>query len=342
MSDEAPVENSIASMGGKAAAAKMTPEERKERARKAAESRWNADVPRATHQGTLMIGDKEISAAVLPGGKRIITQATFLRALGRSRSPKAGTGVLTTVDELPFFLQAEVLKPFIGEDLRASTKAAFFLEMEGKKNVGYDALALPGVAEVYLQMRDDFVTRNQLPPKPYRHIIVACDLLIRGLARVGIIALVDEATGFQYDRPRRDLEEHLKKYLTESLRRWVRTFPADYFRELCRLRGVTLRPDMRLPQYFGKLTNNLIYRRIAPNLLKGLKNKRVELDTPNAKLHSGLSLDHGVPELLLHLGSVTTVMKMNTDYDAFVKQLDKILPVFPEVPGLFDDPKDWQ
>jgi hypothetical protein len=35
-------------------------------------------------------------------------------------------------------------------------------------------------------------------------------------------------------------------------------------------------------------------------------------------------------------------MKINTDYDAFHKQLDAIAPIYPESPGLFDDPKDWE
>src|SRR5436305_10300203 len=109
-------------------------------------------------------------------------------------------------------------------------------------------------------------------------------MLIRGFARVGIIAMVDEATGFQYDRPRRDLEEYLKKFLSESLRRWVRTFPADYFKHLCRLRNVELRPDMKLPQYFGHLTNDLVYRRLAPGILKRLKERRSERGSPSNKL----------------------------------------------------------
>jgi len=93
---------------------------------------------------------------------------------------------------------------------------------------------------------------------------------------MAVRAGVDEATGYQYERPRRDLEEQLAKFLSESLRKWVRTFPADYFKHLCRLRGVDLRPDMKLPQYFGHLTNNLIYRRIAPGLLHKLKERREE------------------------------------------------------------------
>ena len=75
-------------------------------------------------------------------------------------------------------------------------------------------------------------------------------ILIRGFASVGIIALVDEATGYQYERPRRDLEEYLKKFLSEGLRRWVRTFPGDYFKHLCRLKGVQLRPGHEIASIF--------------------------------------------------------------------------------------------
>ena len=49
----------------------------------------------------------------------------------------------------------------------------------------------------------------------------------------------------------------------------------------------------------------------------------------------------GVPEVLLHLGTVVGLMKVNTEYDVFEKQLDQIAHVYPESPGLFDDPKDW-
>ena len=190
---------------------------------------------------------------------------------------------------------------------------------------------------VYLKARDAGVL-----PANQRHVADQAYMLMRALAHVGIIALVDEATGFQYDRPRRDLEEQLKKFLSESLRRWVRTFPAAYFEHLCRLRGVALRPDMKLPLYFGHLTNNLVYRRIAPGLLKTLKERRTERGARSNKLNQWLSLDIGVPELLVHLGTVIAVMKQHTNYEAFEHALDKLAPIYPENPGLFDDPKDWE
>src|SRR5690349_1992576 len=96
-------------MGGDARAAKLPSTQRAAIARKAADARWGADLPQASHDGPLQIGDAVLMAAVLANGKRLLAQGTFLKALGRSRTPKAGTGGLATVDGLPFFLQAEIL-----------------------------------------------------------------------------------------------------------------------------------------------------------------------------------------------------------------------------------------
>ncbi len=107
--------------GGLARAAAMTPEQRSHSARLAAEARWAGDLPQATHDGSLQLGGRTLVAAVLPNGKRLLSQGSFLQAIGRSRTPKAGTGALGSVDGIPFFLRAEQLKAFISEELLLST-----------------------------------------------------------------------------------------------------------------------------------------------------------------------------------------------------------------------------
>ena len=179
---------------GLARAASLSGERRREIAREAAVSRWSVDIPQASHDGSLRVGDREIFAAVLPNGKRLISQGTFLQAIGRSRTPKAGTGGLTAVDRLPFFLQAEQLQPFISAELIESTTPILFRIKSGQRSVGYDARLLPSVCEVYLKFRDHCLAQSGKVPVQYKHIIDACDALMRGLATVGIIALVDEAT----------------------------------------------------------------------------------------------------------------------------------------------------
>jgi P63C domain len=273
--------------------------------------------------------------AVLENGQRVLSQAEFLEALGRHR--KANVRKEESEEPVPPILQGKAINPFISRETLEKSRPVRFKTISGVRASGYRADLLPDVCEIYLKARD----AGQLP-KNQEHVARQAEILIRGLASVGIIALVDEATGFQYDRPRRELEHQLKRFLSERLRKWVRTFPADYFKHLCRLRNIELRADMHLPQYFGRLTNNLVYRRLAPGLLKRLKERREERGSPNNKLHSWLSEDVGFREVLVHLGTVVGLMKLRNDYAAFERQLDTVAPTYPEHPGLFDDPKDWE
>jgi hypothetical protein len=335
-----------ASLGGKARAKALSDEEKSEGGRVAAEARWEKAgklksiplkaIPKATHEGILTIGTMEIPCAVLEGGMRVLTQSGVMLALGRARQAK-GRQYYDGDVNMPAFLTAKNLKPFIPLELSVTSSQIEFRTLGGFRAFGYSADLLPQVCGVFLDAKAAGVLAHT-----QEHIADQALILIRGFASVGIIALVDEATGFQYDRPRRDLEEYLKKFLAEGLRRWVSTFPGDYFKHLCRLKKVTLRPDMKLPQYFGHLTNDLIWRRIAPGLLKALKERRNERGKPSNKLHSWTSEELGKPELLLHLGTVVGLMKIHTDYDAFHAQLNTIAPLYPDSPTLFDDPKDWE
>jgi len=315
--------------GGYARAAKLSTERRKAIAREAANARWSGNFPVSLGEGTIKIGDKKIACAVLSDGRRIITQADFLRTLKRSRSPKAGTGVLSTVDDLPFFLQAEVLRPFITEELRASTKPIFYITMSGAKGVGYDAQLLPKTCEVYLQYRDSLLATRQDIPKRYEKIFVACEITVRALAGVAIIALIDEATGFQYQRPKDALARILEAFIAKELQPYVQTFPEDYYRELFRLRSVDYNPaSVKRPMYFGHLTNDIIYARLAPNVLQELRKRGERTATGRLRYHHHrrLTEDIGHPKLRELLASVVTIMKLSRDYPEFYGRLNNIHP----------------
>jgi P63C domain len=331
--------------GGRSRAAALSSEQRSEIARTGALARWNKDLPQAEYEGEFALGGMQISCAVLPNGTRIITQAAILRTLGRSRSPKAGTGVLSTVDELPFFLQADVLKPFISEDLAMSTNPIFYRTKSGGKGVGYDARLLPRVAEVYLKFRDAALREKTEIPSRYERMIAAADILVRALANVGIIALVDEATGFQRDRAATALAEILEKFIAKELRPWVRTFPDEFYAQLFRLRGLEFPKDsVKKPQYFGHLTNDIIYSRLAPKIVEELKNATPRAPDGRHKhhLHRRLTEDFGHPRLREHLASVITAMQLSNGYDDFIVKLDRVKPRFDKtlpLPFNGDDPK---
>jgi hypothetical protein len=195
--------------------------------------------------------------------------------------------------------------------------------------MGYDARMLPKVAEVYLKYRDALNAERKPISERYQKIIGASDVLIRGLAQVGIIALVDEATGFQRDRAKDALARILEEFIAKELRPWVYTFPDEFYQHLFRLRDLEFPKDrVKRPQYFGHLTNNIIYDRLAPKVREALRNEIPR--NPDGRLkhhmHRRLSEDVGHPKLKEYLSSVVTIMKLSESYKDFMEKLDRIHP----------------
>ena len=316
------------SRGGEARAKALSSEERSRIAKRAASVRWGKGAPEAICEGPLMLGALEIGAAVLPGEIRVVTQSTFLRAIGRSRSPKAGTGVLATGDGIPFFLAARRLEPFIDDELLEAAKPVFWVDENGRKQVGYRASLLPKVCDAYLRLRDKCLANSPNLPKNLVHIVTACDVLMRGLAHVGIVALVDEATGYQAIRARHALEEVLERFIAKELVKWTKQFPDDYYSEMFRLKGWNLDAMTQRPQVVGKFTNDLVYDRLAPGVLEELRNKNPSGSSGRRKHkhHQWLTEDIGHPSLREHLARVITIMQLSDGWNEFYLKLNRLLP----------------
>lgn len=315
-------------VGGHARAASLTEEQRKQIARKAADARWGKELPKATHEGPVRIGGATISAANLSDGRRVLSQGQFLRAIGRSSTPRAGTGVQATLDELPSFLQAKVLSPFISSELRDSTKPIFYLDKSGNRAVGYDALILPMVCNVYLDFRTSELVTNKKVPARYAHIIEACDMLARGLQRLGIIGLVDEATGFQATRDREALQEMLDRFLRHELAAWAKRFPDEFYEHIFRLRGWKWHGRSKNPpQVVASYTKDIVYARLAPQILDELEKRNpIEGGRRKGAHHQLLTEDVGHPALAQHLHAVVTLMRVSKTWNQFKLMLDVAHP----------------
>lgn len=321
-------------IGGRARAEALTPEERKEIAKKAAEARWSGNTWQATHTGDLHIGDLTIPCAVLEDGTRVLTQEGFLIAIGRSGKPAAGRG--SQVEKIAPFLDLDNLKPFVDLDLAYSTKPIVFRVPSGVRAYGYKAELLPRVCEVYLKARDaDALLKSQ------EKMAKACEILMRALAHVGIVALVDEATGFQDARARDALAKILEEFVAKELRKWVRTFPAEFYKELFRLRNIPYNGPLKRPAYVGHLTNDLVYRRIAPGVLQELQRKNPVTETGyrKNKHFQWLTDEVGHPKLVQHLEALIALMKAADDWEQFKKMVNRAKPIYQETP-LFDNISD--
>jgi|SRR5882672_16124 len=318
-------DKSIQSMGGIARADSLPAEDRSEIARTAANARWGKELPRATHTGQIVIAGRSFSCAVLDTGKRLLTQETFLTAIGRAAKAKGKTGSFV-VDGLPPFLAAENLLPFISEDLRQSTTPIFCRNEKGVRLAGYDATLLPMVCEVYLRLRDHCRDQGKKVPAHQKHIVEACDLLMRGLARVGIIALVDEATGYQEQRAKDELSKILEAYIVEELRPWIKTFPDEFFKQVYRLHRWPFRPgSAKRPSYVGQLINKYIYEQLPPPILPELRklNPVTQGGYRRHKHFQFLTADTGNVHLDRQITATTTIMKVSDDRKDFEENFAK-------------------
>jgi hypothetical protein len=162
------------------------------------------------------------------------------------------------------------------------------------------------------------------------------------LTRLGIIGLVDEATGHQRDRAADALAKILEAFIDKELQPWVQTFPPEFYEELYRLRGLEFPNDpVKRPQYFGHLTNDIVYKRLAPGVLDELKKVTPKTEGGHRKhrYFQKLTGNVGYPKLREHLGAVVAVMKLSSRYDDFIEKLDRIRPRQgePEQLSLLDD-----
>jgi hypothetical protein len=321
------------SKGGKVRAGKLTPVRRQEIAKKAADARWfrsNVDddggaIPTAICGGPdkpLRIGDVEIPCFVLDGGKRVIHQRGMVTALGMSRGGSSRGGG----DRLAYFVAQKSLSAFVSSGLiDVTAKPLLFRTPKGSLAYGYEATVLADICEAILKAR-----REGALSKQQEHIADKAEVLIRAFARVGIIALVDEATGFQKLRARDDLQKILSAYISSDLLPWTKRFPDSFYEHLHRVRGWKYEPGgYARTAYIGKLTNALVYEQLPPGVLSELRAKNPrDPDTNRRKRthHEFLTSDIGHPHLDKQIAAVTTLLSVSDDWTEFTRLFAKKFP----------------
>lgn len=333
--------------GGKAAAALLTPEERKDRAQNAALARWGkvdvSGLPKATHRGDIVIGEKRIPCAVLDNGKRILSEHGITNALLGSRSG-ASKRLKKASEEagahLPLFLAPTILNSFISDELASGPLSPIWFKDKGKMVLGYDAILLPAVCDIWLKAREAGALQKQQLDKAQQ-----AEILMRGLAQVGIIALVDEATGYQAERDKDDLQRFLAMYLSEERLKWAKMFPDEYYRQLFRLWGWNYSPlSVKRPQLVGKLTNQLVYEKLPADALSELRKlnpvKNKKTGRREAAHFQHLSADIGQVDLRDHLLQLIAIMRVSSNKESFRKNFARAFPSPGDQFSLFDETDD--
>lgn len=308
----------LTSKAGKASVSGLTKEQLKERAAKASHARkCYQHLPKATHSGELVIGLKKVKCAVLDDGRRVISQVSMYEILGRAR-PNSNSRKKGEKDLLPDFLAFNSLKPFITNELNNGACVVKYKKRSGSIANGFEASLLPDVCEVYLKARDAGILNVQ-----QKHIAEECDIVVRALAKVGLIALIDASTGYEKEREHDELQKLLSKYISDELLPWTRRFPQKFFDAYKKMYKIP--NESGIPSHIGCFINSHIYGELAPGVLDGLKEKNPKEDNGRRKHthHQFLTEDIGVDALQKQLIEVTTLMKISRDKKHF-KELYKL------------------
>ena len=169
----------------------------------------------------------------------------------------------------------------------------------------------------------------------YQHIIAACDALVNGFAQRGIIALADDATGYQDDKIRQDIDRIIQMYVAPSLFPWVQKFPHGFFKEAYRILGWEYKPGQtKHSPYMGKFINKYVFEALPPGVLEELKARLPKNESGNrrAKLWQLLTVDTGIPHLDRQLTADITIMQLSENKQQFEENWDKLFGKQPRLP----------
>jgi len=228
------------------------------------------------------------------------------------------------------------LRPFISHELMDMYEPIDYRHVGSSgRSLGYMAEIMPMVCEVYLDARREGVLlKNQ------ERAAMAAETLIRGLARVGIIALVDEATGYQEVRARHELEKILELYVQEQFRPWLRAFPDEFFREVYRMQGWEFKPGQtRRNPGVGKLIKHYVYGQLPQGVLAELErlNPRNEKWNRPRKHHQHLTESTGNVHPDRQINAVITLMKVSRNRAEFEELFERAFPpAQPKLPLIID------
>jgi P63C domain len=317
--------------GGVARAASLTDERKSEIARAAAEARWGGDAELAHKSGSLEIGDIKIPCAVLTDGTRILSERAITKAFGgkrggshwkRMKENPAGAN-------LPVFLSAKNILPFVDKDLAQGLgrRRSYRSKQAGGLSHGIEASLLPKICNTLLKVRDE----KALHPSQ-ENIARQADIIMRGLAEIGIIALVDEATGYINEKRRNEYQELFKEFIRNECREWEAEFPSQFMDMIYKLYGLPRGQKGKHPQFFGNFIRKYVYAPLAGSdgaILKLLDEKNPVVYANGGrrhKMHQFLTNELGLPAIRGHIWQVVGIGNASKTKESFDRGMKNAFP----------------
>lgn len=263
------------------------------------------------NRGELNLAGIIIPCYVLEDGTRILSGRGMQEALKMvdDNSNTSGHRIMR-------YLNQKSLIPFIYKNKESGHFEPKICFDGGKKINGYEATAMIDICDGILE------ARKHIKLSPRQSIIAdQCEIIVRAVAKVGIIALVDEATGYQNEREHFELQKILSAYISEEILKWQLTFTDDFYREIYRLWGLPFIPKYirNKPSFIGKLTRKYIYEELPNGVVDIIIEKTGKTERGNwkCKWHQSLTPEIGREHLKRQIIEVTTLMSISQTKEQF-------------------------
>lgn len=275
----------------------------------------------ATHRGILPIGGLQLECYVLESGKRVFAKRGMARAIGLKS--EGGNAFLKT-------LSGKRVGSEISDELRDSLENPIVFNIQGADpGHGYEAETLVEVCKAIV--RADKAGKLTEKQQSMAHQASA---IVNALAKVGIVALIDEATGYQTERGPEALSLLVDAYIEQEKREWEKEFPDDLYITLNKVYGsdpyVTKAGGsivINKPQHFGNFTNRYIYGPLeSGEVLKELQRLAPKMKVTGSrkdKLHQFLNKGYGLEKMRAQRQEVLTMLKLSDDIDDFKRLYEK-------------------
>ena len=230
-----------------------------------------------THFGTVKIGDIALDAAVLEDGRRGFIQKQLAQAIGFTEKTRSG--------RFDRFSEKIGLNELIPKGISEWPVSVLMPERGAALWTPYEIL--PAIIRATIRANS-----NNLLTAQQTHIAERCAVIADALIGVGIVALIDEATGYQYHREPSALQDLIELLIRENCADWTKRFDADFYRPLMKLFKLDFHPGKGLPSVIGQLTQRYIYQAVLPDeIWEYLKIKKGKKDRFHQWLNgSGLKL----------------------------------------------------
>lgn len=331
--------------GGMARAAALSDDRKSEIAKAAAEARWGVEGEVAHRSGSLTIGEINIPCAVLRDGTRILSERSITKAFGGKRGGSHWKRMKANPDgaNLPLFLSAKNILPFVSNDLieGLERRRSYKAKQGGGASNGIEASLLPKICNTLLKVRDE----KALHPSQ-EHIVRQADMIMRGLAEIGIVALVDEATGYIDEKRRDEYQQLFKEFIRNECREWEAEFPSQFMEMIYKLYGLPKSHNGKHPQFFGNFIRKYVYAPLSGSdgtILKLLDEKNPVVYAKGGrryKMHQFLTNELGLPAIRAHIWQVVGIGNASKTKEAFDRGMKTAFPQVGDQLSFLDFQRD--